>query len=174
MKSQNHINITQFISFPRIAGINTLRPRQNGRHFPEDIFKRIFMNENVCISIKISLKIVPMCPDDNIPALAHIMAWRLPCGEPFSEPLMVSLLTHICVTRPQWVKFGSRHRVAYWLRFCQNPCSSVRKMFGRQFTRQIGYMVQYCLKQNSRRFGLCPLARAQLCFSLNLQKQRQL
>ena len=24
--------------------------------------------------------------------------------KPFSEPMMVSLLTHICVTRPQWVK----------------------------------------------------------------------
>ena len=36
--------------------INTLRPRQNGRHFPNDIFKCIFLNENVQISIRISLK----------------------------------------------------------------------------------------------------------------------
>ena len=27
--------------------INSLRPRQNGRHFADDIFKSIFMNENV-------------------------------------------------------------------------------------------------------------------------------
>ena len=27
--------------------LNTLRPRQNGRHFPDDIFKWIFLNENV-------------------------------------------------------------------------------------------------------------------------------
>ena len=27
--------------------VNTLRPRQNGRHFPDDIFKCIFLNENV-------------------------------------------------------------------------------------------------------------------------------
>ena len=27
--------------------INTLRPRQNGRHFADDIFKCIFFNENV-------------------------------------------------------------------------------------------------------------------------------
>ena len=26
---------------------NTLRPRQNGRHFPDDIFQCIFLNENV-------------------------------------------------------------------------------------------------------------------------------
>ena len=35
----------------------TLRPRQNGRHFPYDIFKCIFMNTNVWISIKFSPKI---------------------------------------------------------------------------------------------------------------------
>ena len=39
--------------------INTLRPRQNGRHFPDDIFKCIFLNENEWISIKLSLKFVP-------------------------------------------------------------------------------------------------------------------
>ena len=27
--------------------INTLRPRQNSRHFPDDIFKCIFLNGNV-------------------------------------------------------------------------------------------------------------------------------
>ena len=36
--------------------LNTLRPRQNGHHFADDIFKYIFFNENVWISIKISLE----------------------------------------------------------------------------------------------------------------------
>ena len=31
------------------------------------------------------------------------MAWRRPGDKPLSEPIMVSLLTHICVSRPQWV-----------------------------------------------------------------------
>ena len=31
---------------------NTLRPRQNGRHFPDYIFKRIFLNENFRILTK--------------------------------------------------------------------------------------------------------------------------
>ena len=48
---------------------NTLRPRQDGRHFPEDTFKCIFFNENVEISIKISLKFVPKGPINNTPAL---------------------------------------------------------------------------------------------------------
>ena len=48
---------------------NTLRPRQNGRHFPDYIFKCIFLNENVWISINISLKFVPKGLINNIPAL---------------------------------------------------------------------------------------------------------
>ena len=31
------------------------------------------------------------------------MAWRRPGDKPLSEPMMVSVLTHICVTRSQWV-----------------------------------------------------------------------
>ena len=54
--------------------INSLRPRQNGRLFADDTFKRIFLNENVRISIKNSLKFVPKGPINNIPALVQIMA----------------------------------------------------------------------------------------------------
>ena len=32
------------------------------------------------------------------------MAWRRPGDKSLSESMMVSLPTHICVTRPQWVK----------------------------------------------------------------------
>ena len=82
---------------------NTFRPRQNGRHFAADIFKCIFLNENVWISIKISLKFVHRGPINNIAALVQIMAWRRPGDKPLSEPMMIILLTHICVTWPQWV-----------------------------------------------------------------------
>ena len=83
---------------------NTLRPRQNGRHFADDMFKCIFLNENVWIPSEISLKFVPKGSINNNPALFQIMAWRRPGDKPLSEPMMVSSLTHICVTRPQWVK----------------------------------------------------------------------
>ena len=56
--------------------VNTLRPRQNGRKFPDDISKYIFLNEKVWNSIKISLKFVPNGPIDKVPALVPIMAWR--------------------------------------------------------------------------------------------------
>ena len=82
---------------------NTLRPGQNGSHFADAIFKCIFMNENGWIPIKISLKFVPKGPINNITALVQIMAWRQPGDKPLSEPIMVRLPTHICVTWPQWV-----------------------------------------------------------------------
>ena len=40
--------------------VNTLRPRQNGGHFAGDIFKCIFLNENVWISIYISPNFVEL------------------------------------------------------------------------------------------------------------------
>ena len=83
--------------------LNTLRPRQNRRHFADDIFKCIFLNENAWILIKISLQFVPKCWINNIPALVQIMAWRRPGDKPLFEPVLVRIPTHICVTRPQWV-----------------------------------------------------------------------
>ena len=94
--------------------INTLRSRQNGRHFPDDIFKCIFLNESIWNSIEISLKFVPKGPINNIPALVQIMAWRRPGDKPLSEPLLVCLLTHICVTRPQWVKWQGNSVYTSW------------------------------------------------------------
>ena len=82
---------------------NTLRPIQNGRRFADDTFKRIFLNENIRISIKISLKFVPKGLINNIPALVQIMAWRRAGDKPLSEPMMVCLPTHTCGTRSQWV-----------------------------------------------------------------------
>ena len=91
-----------FISdLPDAMGI--LRPIENGRHFADDIFKRIFFNETVSISNKVSLKFVPKGPCNNIPALVQIMAWRRPGDKLLSEPMMLISMTHICVTRPQCV-----------------------------------------------------------------------
>ena len=89
--------------------VNTLRPRQDGGHFPDDIFKCISLNENAWTSIKISLKFVPKDQIHNIPALVQIMAWRQLGDKPLSEPMMVKLPTHICVTRPQWVNTDILH-----------------------------------------------------------------
>ena len=66
-------------------------------------FQVHFLEQNVWIPIKISLKFVGKVLVDNILALVQIMAWRRPGDKPLSEPMIFSLPTHICVTRPQWV-----------------------------------------------------------------------
>ena len=69
---------------------------------PFRIFKFIFLNENVWISFKILLKFVLTVRINNISALVQIMAWRRPGDKPLSKPMMISLPTHVCVTRPRW------------------------------------------------------------------------
>ena len=103
---ENHVNtmFAEGLGACVAMAFNTLRPRRNGHHFADDIFKRIFFNENIWILIQISLKSVPKDPINNIPSLVQIMAWRRPGDKLLSEPMMVILLTHICVTRPHWVK----------------------------------------------------------------------
>ena len=54
----------------------------------DNIFKRIFLNENVAILIQISLMIVSKGPIDNKPALVQIMACRRTGDKPLSEPMM--------------------------------------------------------------------------------------
>ena len=84
----------------RVISFNTLMPRGNSRLFPDDIFRCNFLNENIWISIEISQRFVPTGQINNIPALVQIMAWRRPGDKQLSEPVLVSLLTHLCVARP--------------------------------------------------------------------------
>ena len=56
--------------------VNTLRPRQNGRQNPDDIFKGNFLNKNVWFPIKISLEFVPKGLINNISSLVQVMTWR--------------------------------------------------------------------------------------------------
>ena len=100
--------------------IITLRPRQNGRHIPDDIFKCIFVNENVWIPNKISPKFGPKCATNNIPALVQIMAWRRPGDKPLSEPMMVNLPKHIYTRHSASMRFihrlisAAHTRVSQW------------------------------------------------------------
>ena len=65
---------------------NTLRPTQHGCLLPSNILKWIFLNENIWISIKMTLKFVPSCPINNIPALVQIMAWCLDYWHIYASP----------------------------------------------------------------------------------------
>ena len=68
--------------------VNKLRPRKNGHHFPDDIFKWLFLDEIFWISIEIILRFVPRGPLNNIPTLIYIMAWCRSGDKPLSEPMM--------------------------------------------------------------------------------------
>ena len=60
----------------KIQILNTLRLRRNVRLFRDGLFKCIFLNENVGLSIEISLKFVPEGSVNNISPFIHIMAWH--------------------------------------------------------------------------------------------------
>ena len=80
--------------------INTLRPRQNCRHFADGNFKCIFLSKNYEFRLKFHWLLflrVQITLFQN-----RIMTWRRPGYKPLSETIMVRLPTHICVTRPQW------------------------------------------------------------------------
>ena len=68
--------------------VNSSFSGQNDRHFTDDIFKYIFLNENIVISIEMSLKFIPSGPISDIPALVQIMAWRRPGDKPLSEQML--------------------------------------------------------------------------------------
>ena len=118
---------------------NILRPRQFGRHFP-DIFQRIFVNENIRILIWISLTFVPRVPIDNKPALVQDVAWCRPGDKPLSEPMMLRLPTHICVTWPQWVKVISGTVFAIYMFLCVCVLKIIMIKIGVVlFTRKISF-----------------------------------
>ena len=53
--------------------------------------------------LKFHWSFLPKDPINNVQALVQIMAWHRPGDKPLSEPMVVKLPMHICVTRPQWV-----------------------------------------------------------------------
>ena len=67
---------------------NSSLPEQDGRHFADNSFRCIFLNENDRIPIWISLKFVPTSPIDNKPALVQVMAWRRTGDKSLPEPLL--------------------------------------------------------------------------------------
>ena len=67
---------------------NTLTPRQDGRHFADDIIICIFFNEKFCILIEISLKFVHKDPIENKTAWVVVMAWCQTGNKPLPGPMV--------------------------------------------------------------------------------------
>ena len=87
--------------------INTLRPRQDGHHFEDDIFKFIFLYENWFILLEFHWDLFPMFQSISKLVLVQIMAWHRAGDKPLYKPRWHSLLTHICLTRCRRVKTQS-------------------------------------------------------------------
>ena len=82
----SYVEYRPFVSLPQY--VNSWRPRQNDRHFADDIFKCIIWHGNTWILIKVSLKFVPKGPINNIPAFVQIMARRRPGDKPLYDSMM--------------------------------------------------------------------------------------
>ena len=75
-----------FVNGTESVNVNILFSLKNYYYFTDDIFKRIFVNVNVRISIIILLKFVPKGPIDLKAALVQAMAWRRMGNKTLPEP----------------------------------------------------------------------------------------
>ena len=84
----------QFLTWCFLASAKVIAAGENCRGFANDISKCIFLNENVWVLLKNSLKFFPTFRINIIPSLVQKMAWRRPRDKPISEPMMVCLVRH--------------------------------------------------------------------------------
>ena len=78
---------------------NSSLPEQNGRHFADDIFKCIFVNEKFGILIRISLKFVAKGPIGNKSALVQVMAWHRIGDKLFPELMPTQFTDAYCMPK---------------------------------------------------------------------------
>ena len=123
-----------------------------------------FLKENVWIPTKSSLKFVPSDPINNIPALVQIMAWRRPGDKPLSEPMMVSLLTNICATRPQWVKQHHYYILSMLLHDIYLSLQALSS--GQEIVGRIDWRLHFKLVQHGRYIYLASLTENQILFRI--------
>ena len=113
--------------------VTTLRPKQNGRHFADDIFQSLFLNKTYYLG-SFPLKFVTKGPIDNKSTLVQVMAWSRTNNKPLFELMMASftdaytphsisksqmqyweiwirncLMCHILPTRNQVTQLAERH-----------------------------------------------------------------
>ena len=100
-------------------------------HFP-DIFNSMFTNENVWISFTIPWIGFELTIFKH---WCRLMVGRRQGDKPLSDPMVVNLLTHICVSRPQWVK-------CYW--HLHNISSN--SVFQANFPRMVFYILYFSFR----------------------------
>ena len=129
------------------------------------IMQTIFSNafsERKCLNS--DQKFVPRDPINNIPALVQIMTLRRPGDKPLSEPMMVTLLTHICVTRPQWVKQHHYYILSMVLHDIYLSLQALSS--GQEIAGRINWRLHFKLVQHGRYIYLACLTENQLLFRI--------
>ena len=102
-RNKKSIGIKRMVQTQFRGSYNQSAPGQNGRHFADGIFTCIFLNKNIWISIKISLKCVPKGPMNNKSALIQLMAWRRTGDMPLSEPMPTRFTAAYMRHQGSWV-----------------------------------------------------------------------
>ena len=112
---------------------NTLRPKQNGWYIVHDIFKFIFINENVVEILSQSNQQYFSCDTDR--GLVPVD------DKPLSDQWCSSLMTHICVTVPRLIIIAQVYRL-----------SAVHCQMTRYSQRVPGYLTRYSVSANEISF----------------------
>ena len=87
-----------------------------------------FLKQKGMYSDQNFFQVDPGGPINNIPALVQIMAWCRPGDKSLSEPMMVILLMHICVTQPQRVNTSGWNKMAHTLQMTYSNSFSCMKI----------------------------------------------
>ena len=135
-------------------------------------FSWMKMNE---FRLRFHWSFVPKGQMNNIPSLVQMMAWRRPGHKPLSEAMMVSLLTHICVTRPQWANCLSPNNITWTI-----VLSLVYRIFlGTNYSVILIKIQNKILKKKTKKnanmsvifWPLCTRPQSTRCFKYFLSKQ---
>ena len=81
----NHMIAQVPMKQPWRMWFNSSPLEQNGSYFTDDMFKSVLVNEKFSILNQISLKFVPIGPNDNKSALVQLMAWCWTGDKPLTE-----------------------------------------------------------------------------------------
>ena len=101
---------TQIFKWVSKTSFNSSPAGQFGGKMANDIFNYISFNENVWISIKMSLKFIPKGQVDNKSVLFQVMAWCHHATSHYLNQCWPSSLTHICDSPGRWVKVRAQDR----------------------------------------------------------------
>ena len=93
------------------------------------------------LQLKFHWSFVPRGPINNTAALVQIMAWRRPGDKPLSEPMVVRLLMHICITWPQWVD------KSWWVANFTNKIQALFKDISQNFKHSRAVKVMRVIRQ---------------------------